>query len=393
MIFQINILNFMTSPRKNIQSLLICYFFIIFFAISFCCIFSYFSFFQFAEGHFDHLAHNNAAGFGISQKYYVNEQIDPEYPKPNELSKIQFSVQDKAGRDVHNIIVMIEIYSSHDDKRISVFPWTKLDSGDFSVPFIFPKPGEYQIVISVLNDGINTNQILNKIPPPRTLLNDITGCNCERGVLNASVTNNIFGTIFVIVLYLAIFGAVSTLGAVLFWMYWSRRKSELFSAISKYDFVKYSVLFLALGASVVHLAVFPEHGALRLEYSIFLISASGVQLAYGIMYILLIFNEDNTIDNRLKRSDKLLVTKQYYKKSLFLNLFGLVGSLFLIFLYIYAISFPPPLSPNSHPEDVDLSGIIDKSLEVILVIGILFLIKYERKRYLYTFRTSKLKKF
>ena len=176
-------------------------------------------------------------------------------------------------------------------------------------------------------------------------------------------------------------------------MYWSRRKSELFSAISKYDFVKYSVLFFALGASVVHLAVFPEHGALRLEYSIFLISASGVQLAYGIMYILLIFSEDNTIDNRLKRSDKLLVTKQYYKKSLFLNLFGLVGSLFLIFLYVYAVSFPPPLSPNSHPEDIDLSGIIDKSLEVILVIGILFLIKYERKRYLYTFRTSKLKKF
>ncbi len=393
MIIQLNILKSMESPRKNIKSLLIYYFFIVFSAVSFYSIFSSFSFIQFVEGHFDHLAHNNVAGFGISQKYYVNEQIDPEYPKPNELSKILFSVQDKAGRDVHNIIVMIEIYSSRDDKRISVFPWTNLDSGDFSVPFIFPKPGEYQIVISVLNDGVNTNQILNKIPPPRTLLNDIAGCNCERGVLNASVTNNAFGIIFVIVLYLAIFGAVSILGAVLFWMYWSRRKNELFSPISKYDFVKYSVLFFALGASVVHLAVFPEHGALRLEYSIFLISASGVQLAYGIMYILLIFSEDNTIDNRLKRSDKLLVTKQYYKKSLFLNLFGLVGSLFLIFLYIYSVSFPPPLSPNSHPEDIDLSGIMDKSLEVILVIGILFLIKYERKRYLYTFRASKLKKF
>jgi hypothetical protein len=393
MIARLNTLNVIGNPVKNIKSLSFCYFFIIFIALSFCCIFSSFSFIQFVEGHFDHLAHNNAAGFGISQKYYVNEQIDPEYPKPNELSKILFSVQDNAGRDVHNIIVMIEIYSSLDDKRISVFPWTKLDSGDFSVPFIFPKPGEYQIVISVLNDGVDTNQILNKIPPPRTLLNDIADCNCERGVLNASVTSNLFGTIFVVVLYLAIFGAVSTLGGVLFWMYWSRRKSELFSAISKYDFVKYFVLFFALGASVVHLAVYPEHGALRLEYSIFLLSASGVQLAYGIMYILLIFSDDSPIDNRLKKSDKLLVTKQYYRKSLFLNLFGLVGSLFLIFLYIYAVSFPPPLSPNSHPEDIDLSGIIDKSLEVILVIGILFLMKYERKRYMYTFRTSKLKKF
>jgi hypothetical protein len=36
---------------------------------------------------------------------------------------------------------------------------------------------------------------------------------------------------------------------------------------------------------------------------------------------------------------------------------------------------------------------VDKSLEVILVIGILILMRYERRRYLYTFRTSKLKKF
>ncbi|MER5190871.1 MAG: hypothetical protein ABJB76_04070 [Candidatus Nitrosocosmicus sp.] len=351
-----------------------------------------FSCVQFVEGHFDHLAHNNAAGFGISEKYYVNEQTDPEYPKPNELSRIMFSVQDRNGHDVHNIIVMVEVYSSN-GQRISVFPWTKLDIGDFSDPFIFPKPGEYQIVISILNDGVNTNQILNTVPPPRPLLNDNTGCNCERGVLNASVTNNTFGTIFVITLYLAIFGAVFVLGTVLFWMYWSRRKEALFSDYSKYDFIKYSVLFFALGASVVHLAVYPEHGALRLEYSIFLLSASGFQLAYGIMYILLIFSEDNPVDNRLKRSDKLLVTKQYYKKSLILNLFGLVGSLFLIFLYLYSVSFPPPLSPNSHPEDIDISGIMDKSLEVILVIGILFLMRYERKRYSYTFGTSRLKKF
>ena len=108
---------------------------------------------------------------------------------------------------------------------------------------------------------------------------------------------------------------------------------------------------------------------------------------------MLIFSEDNSVDNRLKKTDKLLVTKQYYKKSLILNLFGLVGSLVLIFLYLYSVIFPPPLSPNAKPEDVDIAGIVDKSLEIILVIGILFLMKYERRRYLYTFRTSKLKKF
>ncbi len=389
--YQFDFLKILKNAKNYTKPLLIISFFFIFFLL-FLSFTTTISFVQFVEGHFDHLAHNNAAGFGISDKYYVNEQTDPEYPKPNELSKIMFSVQDRNGHDVHNIIVMIEVYSSH-GQRISVFPWTKLDSGDFSVPFIFPKIGEYQIVISILNDGVSNSQILNAIPPPRPLLNDNTGCNCERGVLNASVYSS-FGSIFVITLYITIFGAVSVLGSVLFWTFWSRRKNAQYTDdYSKYDFVKYSVLFLALGASVVHLAVYPEHGALRLEYSIFLISASGVQLAYGIMYILLIFSEDSTIDNRLKRSDKLLVTKQYYKKTLILNLFGLVGSLFLIFLYLYAISFPPPFSPNSHPEDVDISGITDKSLEVILVIGILFLMRYERKRYSFTFGTSKLKKF
>jgi hypothetical protein len=250
----------------------------------------------------------------------------------------------------------------------------------------------YQVVVSVLNDGASTSQIVNTIPPSRHLLNDDTNCSCERGVFNVAVSNT-FGSIFLLLLYVAVFGAVTVIGSVLIWMYWSRRKNPLFSDTSKYDSLKYFVLIFALGASVVHLAVYPEHGALRLEYSIFLLSASGIQLAYGIMYILLIFSDDNSVDNRLKKSDKLLVTKQYYKKSVILNLFGLVGFLVLILLYIYAITFPPPLSPNSRPEDVDLSGIIDKALEVIMVIGILILMRYERRRYLYTFRTSKLKKF
>ena len=77
--------------------------------LAFLVAFVYFTFSssQFAQGHFDHLAHNNAAGFGISENYYVNEQTDPEFPKPNELSKIQFSVQDRNGHDVKNIIVMV----------------------------------------------------------------------------------------------------------------------------------------------------------------------------------------------------------------------------------------------------------------------------------------------
>ena len=146
---------------------------------------------------------------------------------------------------------------------------------------------------------------------------------------------------------------------------------------------------MALGAAVVHLAVYPEHGGLRLEYSVFLLSASAIQIGYGIMYFLLIFSDDS--DPRIKKSNKLLISKQYYKKSLKLSLDWTGGSLFLILLYLYAVTLPPPLSPNTHPEDVDIYGILDKSLEVILVIGIVVLMIYERKRYLYSFKASSYK--
>jgi hypothetical protein len=341
----------------------------------------------YAEGHFDHLGHYNSAGFGISDKYYVNQQLEPEYAKPNELSQIMFSIQDNAGRDVHDIVVMVEIYSISGE-RVSVFPWTRLDVGDFSVPFVFPNIGNYQIVLSVLNSDVGTGQIINTVPPERTILNDISDCNCERGVFNVSISQN-FGAVFNTVVFISVFGAVFVLGAVLFWMFWSRRRNKEFIPLTNNDFVKYYVLFLAFGASIVHLAVYPSHAALRLEYSIFLITASAVQLAYGIMYVLLIFSEDN--DRAIRKYDKMLVTKQYYMKSLKLNLFGLFGSLVLIFLYIYAVTFPPPLSPNAHPEDIDLAGIVDKSLEIILVVGILYLMRFEKMRYLYSFKSSNFK--
>ncbi len=342
---------------------------------------------QYAQGHFDHLSHYNGGGFGISDKYYVNQQLEPTYTKPNELSQVMFSIQDNAGRDVHDIMVMVEIYSNSGE-RVSVFPWTRLDIGDFGVPFVFPKAGSYHIVLSVLNSDVGSSQIVNTVPPARSILNDNSGCDCERGVFNVSITEN-FGSVFVTVVYISIFLAIFVLGATLLWMFWSRRNNKAINPLSNNDFIKYSVLFLAFGASVVHLAVSPGHAGLRLEYSIFLITASAVQLAYGISYVLLIFSEDT--DVKIRKYDKMLVTKQYYKKSLKLNYIGLVGSLFLIFLYLYAVTFPPPLSPNSHPEDVDIAGIVDKSLEVILVIGILFLMRYEKRRYLYSIKSSSFK--
>ncbi|MDQ4073310.1 MAG: hypothetical protein M3162_03290 [Thermoproteota archaeon] len=325
------------------------------------------------------MSHYNNAELGIANKYVVLQQMNPEYTKPNELSQIMFSIQDKQGKDVHNVVVMIEVYSTITGERIAVFPWTELDVGDFEVPFVFPKAGNYQVVLSLLNDNAGSNESLNVVPPPRNLLNSNLNCDCERAVFNVSVSEA-FGFIFNTIVLGAVFGAVTVLGIILTWMFLSRRKSKI-NPISNDEFVKYSVLFLALGASIVHLAVYPQHAALRLEYSIFLISASGGQLLYGIMYILLIFSDDKS---GIKKTSKDMVSKEYYKKSLTLNWLGLGGSLFLILLYIYAVTFPPPLSPNDHPEDVDIAGIIDKSLEVILVIGILYLMKIEKKRYLYS---------
>ena len=49
-------------------------------------------------------------------------------------------------------------------------------------------------------------------------------------------------------------------------------------------------------------------------------------------------------------------------------------------LYTYSVVLPPPLSPNNRPEDIDLGGILDKSLEVLLVIGIVYLMRWEKKK-------------
>jgi len=54
---------------------------------------------------------------------------------------------------------------------------------------------------------------------------------------------------------------------------------------------------------------------------------------------------------------------------------------------LYSVTFPPPLSPNGTPEDVDLAGIMAKALEIVLVIGIIYLMRTEKKRYLYSIQT------
>ena len=70
----------------------------------------------------------------------------------------------------------------------------------------------------------------------------------------------------------------------------------------------------------------------------------------------------------------------YYKKTLILNLFGLIGTGVLLGLYLYSVVLPPPLSPNKSPEDIDIGGILDKILEASLVLGIIYLMIWERRQ-------------
>lgn len=176
------------------------------------------------NAHFENFASYNSSGMGIGDKYYILQQLEPEYVKPGEPSKIMFSIQDKHGKDVHDITVMIEIYSISGE-RVLVFPWTTLEIGDFNIPFVFTKKGNYQIVLSILNEDMASSKMLDTVPPPRTILNDSVNCNCERAVFNVSITET-FGLISTLALYGTILGAVSVLVIVLIWIFVSRRKNK-----------------------------------------------------------------------------------------------------------------------------------------------------------------------
>jgi hypothetical protein len=43
--------------------------------------------------------------------------------------------------------------------------------------------------------------------------------------------------------------------------------------------------------------------------------------------------------------------------------------------------YPPPLSPTNQPEEIEIAGVLAKSLEVALLIGIAFIIKWDRQKF------------
>jgi hypothetical protein len=301
------------------------------FLILACILIIFFSSFSYlvpkSYAHFGHLAHYNTGGIGLG-KYYINEQLDPEYTPPKHPTKISFSIQDNMnGNDVYNILTMVEIYSVSTGERISVYPWTKQNLGDFDLYYTFPRIGLYEIVLSIADGANNGNRVnLYGVDPPRSVLSSNLNCGCDRAVFNVSVSEN-FGNIFNLAVFAGIISAIIIFGVVLLFAYRNRIKhngNSIYPSITKDEIIKYSVLILAISSGIVHLAVYSEHGGLRIEYSIFLLAAGASQIAYSMLYVLLTITTESMAGHTRQHA------KYYYRKSVIVNLFGLIGSSVLL---------------------------------------------------------------
>jgi hypothetical protein len=325
-----------------------------------------------AFSHLEHLPHYNGGFSGVG-KYYIFQGMEPDYPRPEEPAGIVFSIQDNKGNDMTNIVTMVEVYDEKSGDRIAVFPWTKHDVGDFRLYYTFPKIGNYILVVSVVDDSPTIENRIGLASPARSTLLDRSDCDCERGLMNISVTNN-FGTIYYGSIFTGIFMGIAVLGVVLALIFLKRRKTIMSANIRDKQVLKYCVLLLAMASGFVHIAVFPGHASLRIEYSIFLFAAGAAQFTYGIAYVLISLNES-------KISNDTASVRNHYRKTAVLNMFGLIGSSVLLGLYLYSVIFPPPLSPNNVAEQVEVAGILAKSTEAILVGGVVYLMVWERRRY------------
>jgi heme/copper-type cytochrome/quinol oxidase subunit 2 len=225
-------------------------------------------------------------------------------------------------------------------------------------------------VLSVANDGNNPAN-LNGIDQPRETLSSTASCNCDRVIFNVSITKN-FGTIWYTMMLISVSLPLSVLGGVLVWNYRRRviKKSGMYGTRTQSDTARYIIMLAAIAGGIVHLAVYAEHASLRLEYSIFLLVAAGMQIVYGVAYTLLTLAGQAANESAHK----------YYQKKVAVNLFGLVGTGVLIALYAYSVILPPPLSPNDRPESIDIAGILAKAIEVFTVIGIVYLMRLEKQQ-------------
>ena len=317
-----------------------------------------------ASAHFQHLSHYNGGGANLG-KYYVNQALEPEYARPGEPANIEFSIQDADGNDISNVQIMVEIYQSSTGKRIELFPWKIYRTGDFEVPYIFNELGNYQVVVSLANE----NSVQSHSVDSRNILSSTLDCDCNRAVFNISISEN-FGTIWNSVMAITILLPITVFGFALLQNYLNKKKKGI--QPSKQETVKYVIMLVALAGGIIHLVVYADHAGLRLEYSIFLLAAACAQIAFGSLYVIITMYESDS-----KSSQSII---SHYHNTVLINTIGFIGTALLLGLYIYVIIFPPPLSPDNQPEEIEIQGILAKSVEFVLIVGIIYLMKYEKTK-------------
>ena len=352
-----------------------------------------------SHAHLDHLPHYNSGGNRYSWgNYSTFIALEPEYGVAEQQpTAIEFSIQDRNGNDVYNVTTMVEIYETAAGKRIHVFPWTFQKIGDFILFYTFPQIGSYQIVLSILDDNKDgsTNGQLNLIgtaDPPRTLLSNTKDCQCERTVFNISISPA-YGFVQNMMYSVIIILPLAVLGSILVWKYRSLRSKigivkGMQAVLNRREAVRYLVMLLAIGGGALHLAVFQDHATLHIYYSLFLLAAAASQVAYGIIFVLVTLSRDveprdldkNGAYSKMDRTEEIRKKIIHnHKRNMIVNMFGLCGTSVLIGLYVYSVIFPPPLSPINSAEEVDIGGLTAKLLEILLVIGIIFIIKWDRE--------------
>jgi hypothetical protein len=359
------------------------------------------------QAHLDHLPHFNSGGNRYGYGNYISYiALEPEYGTTDHPSLLTFSVQDFDGNDIYNIATMVEVYDSMSGNRIHLFPWTFRDVGDFHLYYQFPKKGSYQIILSV-RDFVEKTTVNNygqpilswPTEPPRSILGDISNCDCTRTIFNISIAAT-FGTIQNTLFLICIISPLVLLGVILSKNYYKKKgvglrsknslysstprvewdnqrnaKTDIEGSASRKQIIKYSIMLLALAGGIVHLVVFPEHGSLHVYYSIFLLAAAGGQIAYGVLYFLVMLSKPFYEISIMKEM------RSTYLNNMAVNWFGFLGTAVLVGLYIYVLLYPPPLSPTNQPEEIEVAGVLAKSLEVALLLGITFIIKWDRQQF------------
>ncbi|WP_238523174.1 hypothetical protein [Nitrosopumilus maritimus] len=295
-------------------------------------------------------------------KYYSYIGFEPRNPTPGENSKIIFSIQDEHGNDLYELETMLEIYSTNMEKRLFYEPWTKRAIGDFEIPYVFEDKGTYQIVLSI-SEKNNTKE---HVMPPRQIPSSSFNCDCTRVLFNVSVSENwntIWNSLMVIVVILP-FGVF---GYALLNNYKNKTSKR---KLGRYETLRYIMMFLALSGGVIHLSVYVDHVPLRIEYGMFLLLAAISQIGFGVLLLSVLLTDSTGMQKN---------TCILRRRNTTVYLFGLLGSLVLLGLYIYAVNFTPPLSPENHPEHIEISGIVAKSLEISLIGVILYVLYLENK--------------